>query len=96
MVEEEKTGMENALRAKPREAPVQKKINELQTAYGEAILELEVRKNLAVLPSWKRDDPADTGGDGARGLADTQTSPRFRPWAQSLPPSVTSRAGRRV
>lgn len=38
-VDEAKRGMENALRTKPLE------IKELQEAYGEAMLELRVRKN---------------------------------------------------
>jgi transposase-like protein len=46
-----KTGMENALRAKPREVKEQDKrqLKELQEAYGEAMLELRARKKLDVL-----------------------------------------------
>ena len=42
------TGMENALRAKPRDVRQQyeKQIHQLQAAYGEAMLELRARKKL--------------------------------------------------
>jgi hypothetical protein len=41
--------MENALRAKPQDVRQQyeKQINQLQAAYGEAMLELRARKKLA-------------------------------------------------
>lgn len=43
--------MENALRTKPLEVKVQyeKRLRELQEAYGEAMLELRARKKLASL-----------------------------------------------
>ena len=48
-VEQAKAGMENALRAKPQDVRQQyeKQINQLQAAYGEAMLELRARKKLA-------------------------------------------------
>ena len=48
-VEQAKTGMENALRAKPQDVRQQyeKQISQLQAAYGEAMLELRARKKLA-------------------------------------------------
>ena len=48
-VEQTKAGMENALRAKPQDVRQQyeKQINQLQAAYGEAMLELRARKKLA-------------------------------------------------
>jgi len=50
-VDEAKRGMENALRAKPLDVREQygRQIKELQEAYGEAMLELRVRKKLASL-----------------------------------------------
>lgn len=47
-VDEAKRGMENALRTKPLEVKEQyeRQIKELQEAYGEAMLELRVRKKL--------------------------------------------------
>jgi len=47
-VDEAKRGMENALRTKPLEIKEQyeRQIKELQEAYGEAMLELRVRKKL--------------------------------------------------
>ena len=47
-VDEAKPGMENALRTKPLEIKEQyeRQIKELQEAYGEAMLELRVRKKL--------------------------------------------------
>ena len=46
-----KAGMENALRAKPEEADEQyeKRLKELQEAYGETMLELRARKKLESL-----------------------------------------------
>ena len=48
-VDQAKTGMENALNAKPQDVRQQyeKQINQLQAAYGEAMLELRARKKLA-------------------------------------------------
>ena len=48
-VAQAKAGMENALRAKPQDVRQQyeKQINQLQAAYGEAMLELRARKKLA-------------------------------------------------
>ena len=48
-VDQAKAGMENALRAKPQDVRQQyeKQINQLQAAYGEAMLELRARKRLA-------------------------------------------------
>jgi len=48
-VDQAKEGMENALRAKPRDVRQQyeKQIHQLQAAYGEAMLELRARKKLA-------------------------------------------------
>ena len=45
-VDDAKKGMENALRAKPLEVKEQyeRQLKELQEAYGEAMLELRVRK----------------------------------------------------
>lgn len=50
-VEDGKRGMENALRANPLDVREQyeKQIRELQEAYGEAMLELRVRKKLQSL-----------------------------------------------
>jgi len=50
-VDEAKRGMENALRTKPLEVKEQyeRQIKELQEAYGEAMLELRVRKKLNVM-----------------------------------------------
>ena len=50
-VDEAKRGMENALRAKPMDIREQyeKQLNELQEAYGEAMLELRARKKLQSL-----------------------------------------------
>lgn len=47
-VDEAKAGMENALRCNPRDVTdlYEKKIEELQAAYGEAMLELKARKKL--------------------------------------------------
>ena len=47
-VDQAKEGMENALRAKPRDVRQQyeKQIHKLQAAYGEAMLELRARKKL--------------------------------------------------
>ena len=47
-VDDAKKGMENALRAKPLEIKEQyeRQIKDLQEAYGEAMLELRVRKKL--------------------------------------------------
>ena len=47
-VDQAKEGMENALRAKPRDVRQQyeKQIHQLQAAYGEAMLELRARKKL--------------------------------------------------
>ena len=47
-VDQAKEGMENALRAKPRDVRQQyeKQIHPLQAAYGEAMLELRARKKL--------------------------------------------------
>ena len=47
-VDQAKEGMENALRAKPRDVRQQyeKQILQLQAAYGEAMLELRARKKL--------------------------------------------------
>lgn len=50
-VEEGKRGMENALRTNPLDVRQQyeKKLSDLQEAYGEAMLELRARKKLASL-----------------------------------------------
>lgn len=47
-VEDAEAAMENALRANPRDVTelYEKKIEELQAAYGEAMLELKARKKL--------------------------------------------------
>ena len=47
-VDQAKEGMENALRAKPRDVRQQyeKQIHQLQAAYGEAMMELRARKKL--------------------------------------------------
>ena len=47
-VDQAKEGMENALRAKPRDLRqhYEKQIRQLQAAYGEAMLELRARKKL--------------------------------------------------
>ena len=51
-VGEGKRGMENALRAKPEDVREQyeRQLQELQQAYGEAMLELRARKKLQALP----------------------------------------------
>ena len=48
-VAEAEAGMENALRANPRDVAemYEKKIDELTSAYGEAMLELKARKKLS-------------------------------------------------
>lgn len=50
-VEEGKRGLENALRAKPEDVREQyeRQLKDLQEAYGEAMLELRARKQLASL-----------------------------------------------
>lgn len=50
-VDQAKAGMENALRAKPEDVREQyeRKLKELQEAYGEAMLELRARKKLQSL-----------------------------------------------
>lgn len=50
-VDQGKSGMENALRAKPEDVREQyeRQLKELQEAYGEAMLELRARKKLASL-----------------------------------------------
>jgi len=50
-VEEGKSGMENALRAKPHDVREQyeRQVKDLQEAYGEAMLELRARKKLQSL-----------------------------------------------
>jgi transposase-like protein len=50
-VEDGKRGMENALRAKPLDIreEYERQLNELQSAYGEAMLELRARKKLQSL-----------------------------------------------
>jgi transposase-like protein len=50
-VEDGERGMENALRAKPKDEREQyeRQLKDLQEAYGEAMLELRVRKKLASL-----------------------------------------------
>ena len=50
-VEEGKRGMENALRTKPLEVKEQyeRQLRDMQEAYGEAMLELRARKELASL-----------------------------------------------
>jgi transposase-like protein len=50
-VEQAKTGMENALRAKPEDVREQyeRQLKDLQEAYGEAMLELRARKKLQSL-----------------------------------------------
>ena len=50
-VDQAKAGMENALRAKPEDVRQQyeRQIKNLQEAYGEAMLELRVRKKLESL-----------------------------------------------
>ena len=53
-VEDGKRGLENALRANPQDLREQyeKELKDLQEAYGEAMLELRVRKNCS--PCWAR------------------------------------------
>ncbi len=53
-VDEERKGMENALRAKPLDVKEQyeRQLKELQEAYGEAMLELRARKKWR--PCWAR------------------------------------------
>jgi transposase-like protein len=50
-IEDAKRGMENALRANPQDVREQyeKQLKDLQEAYGEAMLELRVRKKLQSL-----------------------------------------------
>jgi|SRR5690625_579993 len=50
-VEDGKSGMENALRAKPHDVREQyeRQVKDLQEAYGEAMLELRARKKLQSL-----------------------------------------------
>ncbi|MGV3590888.1 MAG: transposase [Gammaproteobacteria bacterium] len=50
-VSQAKAGMENALRAKPEDVREQyeRQLKELQSAYGEAMLELRARKKLDAL-----------------------------------------------
>lgn len=50
-VDQAKAGMENALRAKPEDVREQyeRKLRDLQEAYGEAMLELRARKKLQSL-----------------------------------------------
>ncbi|WP_211266664.1 hypothetical protein [Halotalea alkalilenta] len=50
-VDDGKRGMENALRAKPKDVREQyeRQLKDLQEAYGEAMLELRARKKLASL-----------------------------------------------
>ncbi len=50
-VDDAKKGMENALRAKPLDIKEQyeRQLSDLQSAYGEAMLELRARKKLASL-----------------------------------------------
>lgn len=50
-IEEATWGMENALRAKPHDIREQyeRKVNDLQEAYGEAMLEIRARKKLQSL-----------------------------------------------
>lgn len=50
-VDQAKSGMENALRAKPEDVREQyeRQLKELQEAYGEAMLELRARKKLQSL-----------------------------------------------
>lgn len=50
-VEDGRKGMENALRANPLDVAAQyeKKLSDLQEAYGEAMLELRARKKLQAL-----------------------------------------------
>jgi len=50
-VDQAKAGMENALRAKPEDVREQyeRKLKDLQEAYGEAMLELRARKKLQSL-----------------------------------------------
>ena len=54
-VEDAKKGMENALRAKPLDIKDQyeRQLADLQTAYGEAMLELRARKKLASLLGYE-------------------------------------------
>lgn len=56
-VDQAKSGMENALRAKPEDIRQQyeRQLKELQEAYGEAMLELRVRKKLESLVG--KDEP---------------------------------------
>nr|WP_217650261.1 transposase [Hydrocarboniphaga daqingensis] len=53
-VDQAKAGMENALRAKPEDARKQceRKLKDLQEAYGEAMLALRSRKKCS--PCWAR------------------------------------------
>jgi transposase-like protein len=82
-IEDGKRGMENALRANPQDVREQyeKQLKDLQEAYGEAMLELRVRKKLQSLLG---EDAAD-GGHGAIGWTedpdhrhDAQPQPCFR------------------
>jgi hypothetical protein len=71
-VKDGKRGMENALRAKPENVRDQyeRQLEDLQEAYGEAMLELRAKK---YSPWWARTrpdgrDPAGTAGRGVRGF----------------------------
>lgn len=66
-VEQGKSGMENAIRAKPEDVRehYERQLKDLQKAYGEAMLELRARKLWR--PCWARTrpdghDPAGTAG----------------------------------
>ena len=70
-VEEAKAGMENALRAKPRDVREQyeRQLKELQEAYGEAMLELRARKKLqSLLDEEELPSSKEIGSQGPRAL----------------------------
>jgi len=63
-MDESKRGTENALRSKPEDMREQyeRQLQELQQAYGEAMLELRARKKLQTLLDEEGNDPSRTGG----------------------------------
>lgn len=69
-IDQGKAGMENALKAKPEDVREQyeRLLKDLQEAYGEAMLELRVRKKCS--PCWARTshDQSDPSGTQGRGL----------------------------
>jgi len=81
-VDQGKSGMENALRAKPEDICEQyeRQLKDFQEAYGEAMLELRARKNCS--PCWARKNhdqgyPAGTKRRRLRG-SDDKTLPLVR------------------